>query len=237
MTGDRSLSTPISVAICSRSSRTDMKLVRSSSPASCPSIAGTKLSEIPPSPTQSSIASSTTPTASNSKERASESKSNPPPINRSLDLLINQRHAFWHRSNDRTRARAMLGRALCILGFTEQGYREAAASAEIICKTSDRVSICRVLSIGVCRVAFLIGDLAAADRAITHMIDAANSSNTLFWQIEGRFLEGKLFVERGEFEKGLDALRNGFEEFRQAGWRASYLEFNGALAEALAGTD
>ena len=146
----------------------------------------------------------------------------------------NQRHAFWHRSNDRTRARAMLGRALCILGFTEQGYREAAASAEIICKTSDRVSICRVLSNGVCRVAFLIGDLAAADRAITHMIDAANSSNTLFWQIEGRFLEGKLFVERGEFEKGLDALRNGFEEFRQAGWRASYLEFNGALAEALA---
>src|SRR5260370_31077293 len=82
MTGDRSLSTPISAAICSRSSRTDMKLVRSSSPASCPSIAGTKLSEIPPSPTQSSIASSTTPTASNSKERASESKSNPPPINR-----------------------------------------------------------------------------------------------------------------------------------------------------------
>ena len=130
----------------------------------------------------------------------------------------------------------MLGRALCILGFTEQGYREAAASAEIIRKTSDRVSICRVLSNGMCRVAFLIGDLAAADQAITHMIDAANSSDTLFWQIEGRFLEGKLFVERGEFEKGLTALRNAFEEFRQAGWRASYLEFNGALAEALAGT-
>jgi IstB-like ATP binding protein len=77
---------------CSRSSRTDMKLARSSSPASCPSTAGTKSSEIPPSPTQSSIASSTTPTASNSKDRASESKSNPLPINRSLDLLIPQRH-------------------------------------------------------------------------------------------------------------------------------------------------
>jgi hypothetical protein len=75
-----------------------------------------------------------------------------------------------------------------------------------------------------CRVAVLIGDLAAADQAITHMIEAANSSNTLFWQIEGRFLEGKLFVERGELEKGLAALRNAFEQFRQAGWRASYLE-------------
>jgi predicted ATPase len=99
------------------------------------------------------------------------------------------------------------------------------------------LAACRVLSNGVCRVAFLTGDLVAVDQAITHMIDAANSSNTLFWQIEGRFLEGKLFVERGEFEKGLGALRNAFEEFRQAGWRASYLEFNGALAEALAGTD
>ncbi len=85
-------STPISAATCSRLSRTDMKLVRSSSPASSPSIAGTKLSEIPPSPTQSSIASSTTPTASNSKERASERKSKPLQINRSLDLLIPQRH-------------------------------------------------------------------------------------------------------------------------------------------------
>jgi predicted ATPase len=133
-------------------------------------------------------------------------------------------------------AQAMLGRALCILGFPEQGYHEAAASSELILRTSDRVSICRVLSNGMCRVAFLIGDLAAADQAITQMIDAANTSNTLFWQIEGRFLEGKLFVERGEFEKGLAALRNAFEEFRRAGWRASYLEFNGALAEALAGT-
>lgn len=148
----------------------------------------------------------------------------------------NQRQAFWHRSNDRTRARAMLGRALCILGFTEQGYREAAASTEFILKTSDRVSICRVLSNGMCRVAFLIGDLDAADRAITQMIDVASSSNTLFWQIEGRFLEGKLLVERHEFERGLAGLRNAFAEFRRAGWRASYLEFNGALAEALAGT-
>ena len=46
----------------------------------------------PPWPTQSSIASSTTPTALNSKERASGSKSNPLKINRSLDLLIPRRH-------------------------------------------------------------------------------------------------------------------------------------------------
>src|SRR3981081_4521557 len=46
----------------------------------------------PEATTQSSIASSTTHTASTSKERASESKSNPLQINRSLDLLIPQRH-------------------------------------------------------------------------------------------------------------------------------------------------
>ncbi len=44
-----------------------------------------------PSPTRSSIASSTMPTASNSKERASESRSKPLKINRSLDLPSPQR--------------------------------------------------------------------------------------------------------------------------------------------------
>ena len=42
-----------------------------SSPASCPSIAGTRSSAIPPSPTPSSIVSCTTPTASSSPARAS----------------------------------------------------------------------------------------------------------------------------------------------------------------------
>jgi len=56
------------------------------------STAGTKSSATQPWPTQSSIASSTTPTALNSKERASGSKSNPLQINRSLDLLIPRRH-------------------------------------------------------------------------------------------------------------------------------------------------
>jgi len=92
MTGGQSRSTPTSAVICLRLSRTDMKLARSLSPASCPSTAGTKSSATPPWPTQSSIASSTTPTALNSKERASGSKSNPLQINRSLDLLIPRRH-------------------------------------------------------------------------------------------------------------------------------------------------
>jgi len=64
--------------ICSRSSRTDMKLVRSSSPASCPSTAGMKLSEIPPSPTQSSIASSTTPTHRTQRREPQKQKQSAP---------------------------------------------------------------------------------------------------------------------------------------------------------------
>ena len=43
----QSRSTPTSAVICLRLSRTDMKLARSSSPASCPSTAGTKLSATP----------------------------------------------------------------------------------------------------------------------------------------------------------------------------------------------
>src|ERR1051325_4291188 len=59
-------------AISSRSSTTVTSADRPSSPVRCRSSTGTRSSPIPPSPTPSSIASSTTPTASPSRETACE---------------------------------------------------------------------------------------------------------------------------------------------------------------------
>jgi hypothetical protein len=81
----------------------------------------------------------------------------------------------------------------------------------------------------------MIGDFAAAERAITRSIEVATSFNAPFWQTAGRFLEGKLLVERGEFAQGATVLRDGFDTCRRTGWRISYSEFRGARAQALAG--
>ena len=99
-----------------------------------------------------------------------------------------------------------------------------------------QLSLCRTLYYGICRIAPMIGDFATADREITRLIEVATSLNAHFWETAGRFLKGKLLVERGEFAQGLAVLRDAFETCDRTGWRLSYPEFKGALALALAGT-
>ncbi len=132
-------------------------------------------------------------------------------------------------------ARAMLARALCLQGFLNRARFEAQSSVEDLHGTDHLLSFCRVLYYGLCRVALMVGDVAAADRAIARFVDTATNLNVPFWTIVGRFLEGKLLTERREFAKAATVLRETFDICDRTGWRASYPEFKGALAMALAG--
>jgi ATP/maltotriose-dependent transcriptional regulator MalT len=139
------------------------------------------------------------------------------------------------QSDDRAMARAMLARALWLQGFAEKARSEAEASLEGLRGADYRLSFCRVLYFGFCRIVPMIGDFAAAERAITRLIEVATRFNAPFWQTAGRLLEGKLLVERGEFAQGAAFLRDAFDTCGRTGWRISYPEFRGALAQALAG--
>ena len=144
------------------------------------------------------------------------------------------RRAFWYYSDNRAIARAMLARALLLLGFAEKGHAEASASLEELHNTSSPLSVCRVIDYGVGRFALMTGDLVEADRAIARLIETATLSNNSYWLAEGRFLQGKLLVEHREFTNGAAMLREAFESCRRSGWHASRPECEGALAEALA---
>jgi predicted ATPase/DNA-binding winged helix-turn-helix (wHTH) protein len=144
---------------------------------------------------------------------------------------------FWNYLDARAMARAMLARALCLRGFAESAHREAQASVDEVRATDHPLSICRVLNFGMCRIASMTGDFAAARRAITRSIEVATSLNAPFWQTVGRFLEGKLLVERGEFARGLAVLREAFEICGRTGWRVSFPEFMCSLAAAHAGLE
>jgi predicted ATPase len=130
-------------------------------------------------------------------------------------------------------ARAMLARVLCLRGFPERAHDEARAS--VAEATDHLLSFCYVLYFGLCRTTFMTGDLAAAEHAIALLSKAATESNMPFFHVVVRFLEGKLLVARGEFANGTAVLRDAFDTCRRTGWRASYPEFMGALAEGLAG--
>jgi hypothetical protein len=146
-----------------------------------------------------------------------------------------QRSMVLFELDDRAMARAMLARALCLRGFTERAHEEAQASVAELRGGVHQLAFCRVLYFGLCRIALMTRDLATAEPAIARFNQAATRLNAPFWRTVGRFLEGKLLVERGEFARGEAVLRDAFDTCRRTGWRASYPEFMGSLAEALGG--
>jgi predicted ATPase len=85
------------------------------------------------------------------------------------------------------------------------------------------------------RIAPMTGDFAAAETAISSIIESATTAAAPFWTMVGQFLRGKLLVERHQFAEGLAVLREAFDTCDQSGWRLSYPEFMGSFALALAG--
>jgi predicted ATPase len=146
-----------------------------------------------------------------------------------------ERRLYWFHSDHRAVTRAMLARTLCLQGFGERSFLEATASLDDLPGPPSRLSVCRVIALGLARVALLTGNLLAADQAIARLSDVADRGNAPFWQVEGRFLRGMLLVARREFSEGAAVLGEAFDKCRRAKWRGSHPEFKGALAEALFG--
>jgi predicted ATPase len=146
-----------------------------------------------------------------------------------------ERRLYWFHSDHRAVTRAVLAQTLCLQGFAEQAHIEAEASLEELPGPTNRLSVCRVIALGMGRVALLTGNLPAAAQAIARLSDVAARLNSPFWQVEGRFLQGMLLVARHDFAQGAAILSEAFGACRRAGWRSSYPEFRSALAEALAG--
>ena len=132
-------------------------------------------------------------------------------------------------------AHAFLSRALWLRGFIDQAKRVAQASLEELQATDQPLTLCRALFYGMCRIVPTTGDFVAAEQSIARLIEAATAINAPFWLIAGRFVSGKLMIERGEFAPGVAVLNDAFDTCRPAGWRMSYPEFKGALATGLAG--
>jgi hypothetical protein len=132
-------------------------------------------------------------------------------------------------------ARALLARVLWLRGFPERAHREAQASLGEVRGSDHQLTMCRVLLYGMGRITPMIGDFAAAETAISSILESATSAAAPFWTMVGQFLRGKLLVERQQFAEGLAVLGEAFDIGNQAGWRLSYPEFMGSFAIALAG--
>jgi predicted ATPase/DNA-binding winged helix-turn-helix (wHTH) protein len=142
---------------------------------------------------------------------------------------------IWQHSDDRAMARALLARTLWLRGFPERAHQEAEASLVEVRGSDHPLTMCRVLFYGMGRIAPMTGDFAAAETAISSIIESATSAAAPFWTTAGQLLRGKLLVERRQFAEGLGVLRDAFDICNRTGWRLSYPEFMGSFALAFVG--
>ena len=146
-----------------------------------------------------------------------------------------QRHAIWTQYDQRLLARARLSRVLWLRGFVDQGVTQARASLNGAQAKDHKHTLCWVLHYGAYPVALVTGDLVGAGQAVSMLLDLATSLGAPFWRLVAHCLEGKLLIQRGEFESGSVLLRTALDTCERSGWTICYPEFLGALAEGLAG--
>ena len=152
-----------------------------------------------------------------------------------LDEASDQRQTVWSRSENRAGIRALLSLSLCMQGLLETARKEASASLDGLDSDIHRLSFCRALVMGTCRVALLTGDFIMADWAIERVKKGTTRGNAIIWEIDGKFLEAALMVARGDFAEGLTLLNDTRDFCRRVGWKLLCAEFDCFLAEALAG--
>lgn len=92
-----------------------------------------------------------------------------------------------------------------------------------------------VFRLAVCPIAFVTGDLDAAERALASTAEITDSSNAIYWKFVVRCFESRLLIKRGEFEKGSIMLRTALESCDSGGWKPGYPEHLSVLAEGMAG--
>jgi predicted ATPase/DNA-binding winged helix-turn-helix (wHTH) protein len=134
-------------------------------------------------------------------------------------------------------ARAIRTRVLWLRGSVDQAVNEAEVSCRDAQVSGHKLSLCWAIYYAAYPIALFTGDLSGAERAVVRLTELATSLNSAFWKVVRRYMEGRLLIERGECEKGLDLLRAALGTCDRTGWKIYFPEFLGAVAEGLAGLD
>jgi predicted ATPase len=136
--------------------------------------------------------------------------------------------------DQRVAGEMILALILWLQGFPDQAMRAAQRTIESARARDHTISLCYALSTAACPVALWVGDLAAAERYISMLLDHSAKLATAVWQAGGRCLHGALLLKRGRVDMGLRLLRSALDELRETGSVPRYSTFLGVLAEGLA---
>lgn len=133
-----------------------------------------------------------------------------------------------------TTANITMARVLWLQGFADQAMRTVKDSIEHALSIDHTLSLCNALAQSACPVAFLAGDLPAAERYTTMLIDRADRHAVEVWLIYGKCFRGQLLIQRADVDAGLRLLGAAVDDLRKAGFAQYLTAFLVAFAEGLA---
>jgi len=130
-------------------------------------------------------------------------------------------------------ARSGLATILWLQGYPDRAVATAQQAVDEAVALNHAVTLCNAFAQGACSVAFLTGDLAAADRFVTVLLEYSERHGLAFWHADGRCFRGVLLIKRGDTVAGLEMLRATLDELSKTPFHTRYDPFLGELAEAL----
>jgi len=142
-------------------------------------------------------------------------------------------HIIRYVFDQRATAQCFLARILWLQGFPDQAVRSVNGIVDGAEAGNDVLSLCQVLVQAACPVAFFVGDLAAARRYVTLLLEHSERQALVFWQAYGRCFQGLLSIKSDDLIGGLAVLGAALERLRDIQFGVYYGVFLGEFADAL----
>jgi predicted ATPase/DNA-binding winged helix-turn-helix (wHTH) protein len=130
-------------------------------------------------------------------------------------------------------ARSALSKVLWMQGFPDQAVRSAKSVLDEARATNHALTLCNALAHSACPIALYVGDLPAAERSVTALLEHSAKHALTVWTALGRCLKGTLLLARGDVA-GLVLLRTALDSLREVRFSVRYTAFLGTLAQGMA---
>jgi predicted ATPase/DNA-binding winged helix-turn-helix (wHTH) protein len=147
--------------------------------------------------------------------------------------LAQQPQIVRFQFDQRVTAHYFQARILWLQGFADQATRVVERNIEEGRTIGNALSFCSVLGQGACPIAFLSGDLDAAERYGTMLLEHADRYGPRVWHVWAGCFNGLVMAKRGDLADGLGALRGGLEQAGDARLLPRFLLLLGELAVCL----
>ena len=150
-------------------------------------------------------------------------------------LSVKPTHTIRSRFDQPVAGRAILAQMLWLQGFPDQAVSTARISIEEAQAASHAISLCDALAQAACPVAFLVGDLASAERFAAMLVGHAARNVLEPWTVLGRCWSGAILIKSGDLETGLSILSVGLQDLSGERFALYHSGFLAVMAEGLAG--